>query len=336
MILPAKQPFAIVNGAVQSAPSDRKISGTTLAGVVGRTPWDTPFAVACKMLNVYREDISDKPAVRTGRILEHVIVDYVNSTQGLGIMKGDDLYGSQPDDYNTWMSHFDDPDFSGHVDGVLADGTIVEVKTGGSPAQWVDKDGNPRIPEHYHIQASLYARMTGASSLLFILGVVDDEARKNPHKWVPSEDNVFLFPADVHPEIDDFIRQGREFRMQYTTLGYTPRMDTESAVDNEILKAVRVQVDTTVQGEYARYVDEYSKQIRDLQKLLDEAKDSLKLAVAYTGTDTLVIPTQTGRYEVTTKERSTTRVDTNALKHDGLYDKYSTKSSYQVLDVKTL
>lgn len=339
MIIPSHVPFELNDGVVTTQPSDRKVTGTTLSTLVGKSPWGTPFSTACRMLRVYNDDISDKPAVKAGTILEHVIVDHVNERFGTGVIKGDDLYGGQPDDYDSWASHFDDPDFSGHIDGALADGTIVEVKTGGSPSFWLDDDNQPCIPENYHIQASLYARMTGAEELLFIFGHVKPEERSNPYKWEP-KDNVYFFESDLHPDIDEYIDYGREFRAKYTLQGRTPKAETDPKnkeaykIDSEILEILNVQIDVEEQLRLARLIDEYNAEVREKTKLLDDAKAKLRLASGYTETGLLDLKTADGGYAVSVSTRRTQRVDNDALKRDGIYDDYLRESSYQVVSVK--
>ncbi len=339
MILPSRVPFSIENGTVIAEPSDRKITGTTLSTLVGKSPWGTPFSTACRMLRVYNDDISDKPAVKAGTILEHVIVDHVNERFGTGVFKGDDLYGSQPDDYNAWKSHFDDPDFAGHLDGALADVTIVEVKTGGRPSYWVGNVGNTTIPENYHIQASLYARMTGVEEILFIFGHVKPEDRANPYKWEP-KDNIYMFEVELHPDIDEYIDIGREFRAEYTTQGKTPKAESNPAnkeaykIDSEILDVLKVQIDTSEQLRLAKLIADRNAELNSLTKEIKDAKEKLRLASGYTETGLLDLKTADGGYAVSVSTRRTQRVDNDALKRDGIYDDYLMESSYHTVGVK--
>ena len=332
MIIPSRVPFELNDGVVTTQPSDRKVTGTTLSTLVGKSPWGTPFSTACRLLKVYNEDISDKPAIKAGQILEHVIVDYVNEEYEIGIIKGDDIFGGQPEDYNTWKSHFDDPDFSGHLDGILADGTVVEVKTGSRPQDWVDKDGNIIIPENYHIQASLYARMTGVDKLLFVFGHVTPADRSNPYKWEP-EGNVHIFNAELHPEIDDIIEEGRKFLNTYIRKGVSPQAQ-DNKIDNEILDILEVQTNADLQAELAEYVDKYNKEIREKTKLLDDAKDKLKIATGYSNNGALDLKNKSGKYSVTVSTRKVARVDNDLLKKEGIYEKYLKETQYQVLSVK--
>ena len=332
MIIPSRQKFEIIDGVVHTEPSRRKLSGTTLSGAVSKSIWDTPFSVACRLLGVYNEDLSDNPAIKAGQVLEHVIVDYVNEKYGTGIIKGDDIFGEQPEDYNKWKSHFDDPDYSGHLDGILADGTVVEVKTGSRPQDWVDKDGNTIIPENYHIQASLYARMTGVDKLLFIYGHVKPSERSNPYIWEP-EGNVYMFNVGVHPQIDEIIAEGRKFLNDYIRQGISPKSE-DNKIDNEMLDVLEVQINADMQAELAEYIDKYNEEIREKTKLLDDAKDKLKLATRYSNNGALDLKNNSGKYSVNVSTRKVARVDNDLLKKEGIYEKYLKETQYQVLSVK--
>ena len=339
MIIPSRVPFELNDGVVTTQPSDRKVTGTTLSTLVGKSPWGTPFSTACRMLRVYNEDISDKPAVKTGSILEEIIVDHVNERFDTGVLKGDDLYGGQPDDYDRWASHFDDPDFSGHLDGILADGTVVEVKTGGSPSFWLDENNEPCIPENYHIQASLYARMMDTEKILFIFGHVDPKYRSNPYKWEP-KDNVYFFPAEVHPQIDEYMDIARQFRQDYTLKGISPKAESDPKnkeaykIDQAIIDALTVQIDTSEQLKLAKLIAERNAELNALTKEIREAKEKLRLASGYTESGLLDLKTADGGYAVSVSTRRTQRVDNDALKRDGIYDEYLKESTYQVVGVK--
>ena len=129
--------YTIEDGCIRTDGSIKgKVSGTMMAGILGCSPWSTPFQVACALLGVGVEDISGKPAVRTGQILESRIIDYVGKTYpeyGL-FMPADKIYEKREGDHASWVSDFDDDIFSGHVDGIVMreDGSncILEIKIG--------------------------------------------------------------------------------------------------------------------------------------------------------------------------------------------------------------
>ena len=329
MILPSAVPFEInadnsITTAMPDSRRDGKISGTTLAGVLGMSEYDTPFTIACKLLAVYREDISRKPAVKAGIALESVIMNHARDVMGEDVIPAEELFGAQPADYYTWGSHFDDPDFSGHLDGVRADGAVVEVKTAGDPTKWY-KNGEIAIPTHYHLQASLYARMMGADKILFLLGVVKPADVSNPTKWDP-EGNVFAFEVAPIAEIDDYIATARAWRDAYVARGMTPP-PTDDPRDYKVLEALRVQVDEDIAETYALDLDFLTEELREKNKTIETAKDMLKLRAGYLDAEEMAV----GEYRVTVSPRSTTRVDTDALKRDGIYDKYAVESTYKVV-----
>lgn len=329
MILPSAVPFSIGPDGVHTAPSDAKISGTRLAGVLGMSEYDTPFTAACRMLGVYREDIGSEPAVRAGRVLEGVIIRHARDAMGLDVLSAEELFGPQPDDYDGWEPHFDDPDFSGHIDGALEDGTIVEVKTAGDPTKWI-KNGETHIPTHYHLQASLYARMMGAEKIVFLLGVVKPKDVSDPYSWEP-DNNVFRLDVEPIEGIDGMLGRAREWRRAFVCKGLTPR-PTDDRRDCAVLTALAAQTDDGVAESYAMDVDVLQESARDIAKRLDEAKTMLKLRLGYEGKEEMEI----GDYIVSVSERTTQRIDGDALRRDGLYEKYTAQSRYSTVKVDTV
>lgn len=301
-----------------------KITGTAIASIIEKNPWQTPFSVACAMLGLYKEDISDAPAVHTGVVLEPIILDYVKN---LGVIPADQLYGERRGPHNGWKQDFEDPIFGGHVDGVTEDGNVVEVKTTGSPEDWLTG-----VPEHYWLQASLYAYFMGASEIMFVVGVVDDEARSNPYLWKP-EGNVSVHKVGLHPDLEEYLDYCRKWYADYVEKGLTPVPDMTNPIDKKVVayldaqlmgeKAIQDMVD-----EFAYHkaiIDSVKDSVKEHEKKAEDLKNLLKIYMDYNkvekvhGTDV--------SYKISTSKR--TIVDTEALKRDGIYSKYTKESETQ-------
>jgi len=304
--------------ALKARPS--KITGTSISAVVGKNPWATPFSTACSMLGLYREDIGDSPAVHAGVVLESVILDYVKD---LGVIPAEELYAERRGPHNGWKQDFDDPIFGGHVDGVTEDGNVVEVKTTANPADWLNG-----VPEHYWLQASLYAHFMGASEIMFVVGVVDETARANPYLWKP-EGNVSVHRVGLHPNLDEFLDYCRDWYKEYIAEGYTPVPDMENPIDRKVVACLDAQLmgDQTVKT----LVDElqyHQKEIDTMkahEKRADEIKGLLRLYMAHNDVDK-VCGTDVA-YKVSTSKRAV--VDTDAMKRDGIYDAYTKETEIQ-------
>lgn len=304
-----------------------KITGTTFSHIVGRSPWGTPFSAAAHILGLFKEDISDLPAVKTGVVLEPVILNYVRDQ---GVIPACEVFGN-PEDYNeygqhvgehrNWKMDWEDPIFGGHVDGITEDGRIVEVKTTSSPEEWLKG-----VPEHYWLQASLYAHFLGATSIMFVVGFVDEVARANPWKWTP-ENNVSVFNVELHPKLNEYLDFCTKWYHEFIEHFKTPVPDMSNEIDAFIVRSLEVQLLT--QEEMFKLVDEYADcedkiaELDDVVKRKEELKSQIMI---FLQKHDLKFITGTKRaYKRTVSVRKI--VDSDALKHDGLYDKYTKEST---------
>ena len=324
---PSKVPYTVGDDGVVTADlsgrAPNKISGTRLASAVGMSPWATPYMLACQLLGVWSEDIGDKPSVKVGQVLESVIIGHLN-TLGYNVRTGEELFAPREGDHDSWPSDFDDPIFSGHIDG-MTDDAIVEVKTTVNPQDW--QDG--RIPPQYWLQASLYAVMLGKSRILFPVGFLTPEDLSNPQDWDPAE-NLYLFEAPVHPDIEAIMDSARSFYTTYTLNGTTPEPATDA--DWRLAELLKTESGAVpVQGLIADLAD-LQEQERSIKKQIEDIKERLMLNMRYNETDRL----EAYGHAVTLEERSRTSVDTLKLKMSGLFDQYAKTTTYKQLNIRKL
>lgn len=299
----------------------RKISGTSFAGIVGMSPWDTSFTAACKCFGMCDEDISGKPAVVAGKVLEEVIIEHCRH---LGVVPASEVFEPRTGTHDEWPSDFDDPDFVGHLDGMMADGSaVVEVKTTGRPEDWSDG-----VPMHYWLQASLYAHFMGVDDIVFLVGILSDEDRRNPLNWDPAG-HVYRVDVKKHPDTEKLIQQARSIHQAFLYSTEVPLMcDKNLASDRELMDYFRARL--VAGGELfdmACELAEVENRIRDIEAehkdLYDKAKtlrDSLKTAMASSERDQ--VTTQAGTYKLIKTTRRT--LDKALLIEDGLDpDRYS-------------
>lgn len=87
-----------------------KVTGTSMAGILGCSPFSSPFQIACALLGVCRENLDGKPAIETGKVLEPVIIDYLGRTypdKGF-FLPAEDVYEKRAGDHDSWESDFKD------------------------------------------------------------------------------------------------------------------------------------------------------------------------------------------------------------------------------------
>lgn len=172
-----------------------------MGGLLGVSPYATPFSTMTKLMGVWDEDINDKPAVKVGKALEERIIDYVIAKHSdLGnVFKAEEIYEARTGNHEDWESDFKDDVFAGHVDGIISNNGsdyILECKTARDTTAWLNGP-----PEHYMWQVALYNHfITKQTKAYFVLGVVGAEDYKNPNGWIPNSTNCFLFEVKIDRE----------------------------------------------------------------------------------------------------------------------------------------
>lgn len=322
----ARQPFVRDGTAyVTDNPTPGKVTGTAMGGILGVSPWETPFSIACRLLGLYGEDISDKPAVRAGQVLEAPIIEYLR-TQGYDTIPAEQLFEKREGAHHTWASDFDDPIFGGHVDGITAQGDIVEIKTTSNPEAWVEG-----VPEHYLQQASLYAYFLGADKIIFAVGVLTKDDVTNPYGWTPTPENTFVYEVEPSRSIFKDVAYIREWYVDYIAQGRTPEPDLSNERDCAIIKALDAQLDEgTALLDELEAIEAQLDEYKALKDRADEIKELLMLRLDHIGATSIDGDRKT--YTLTTYDRVS--VDTDALKRDGLYDKYSKTTKTKSLRAK--
>lgn len=309
----------------RTASKPEKVTGTAVSGILGLSPWETPFSIACRLLGLYREDIDDKPAVKAGKILEGSIIEHLR-TRGYDTLAAEDVFSARSGDHGTWEHDFDDPIFGGHVDGITADGAIVEIKTTSNPESWIEG-----VPEHYWLQASLYAHFLGADRIIFAVGVLGREDTSNPYGWAPTEENTFIYEVEKHPDLDKYLTYIREWYSDYILEGCTPDPDLGSERDTEIIEVLDAQLDDpqSLLGELESVQD----RIKEMKELTDRESRLKELLVLHMDHNRITA-VDGDRMTYTLSSSTRTAVDTDALKRDGLYDKYSKRTTVRSIRAK--
>lgn len=250
-----------------------RVSGTMMAGILGISPWSTPFQVACNLLGLCSEDIGDKPAVKAGRMLESRIIDYVGETysdRGLFI-PAETVYEKREGDHDSWVSDFDDDVFAGHVDGIVmspeGENFILEIKTSSNYDAWAEG-----VPEYYYWQVALYNEfITQKDRAYIVLGMVDQETYRAPEAWTPTDTNVVMFEQPIDREkVQETLLRVREWYEEYIAKGITPPYDPTNIGDAAMFEHLTNL--TTEEGTMSELVDRYS----ELDAAIKEGENALK------------------------------------------------------------
>ena len=300
-----------------------RVTGTYISGILGQNPWQTPFSVAARMLRLFNEDISDKPSVHAGIVMEPKILDYI------GALHGDEIFEKRTGDHETWVSDFEDPIFGGHIDGLMPDGSLVEIKTSSRPQDW---DG--KIPVHYHMQASLYAHFLKTDRIVFGVGFTDRETLNNPEGWVPDKTNTIKVETTVMDGFDGMLEEAERIYRDTVLMDRTPVPDMSNPIDVQIVAYLDAQLwaDNEVCGKMSEVRDLTDKadELKRITDSIEEIKTLFSLYMDYNNVSNL-------EYDGITVSRGTykrTSIDSNLLKKDGLYDLYAKDKEYRSIRIK--
>lgn len=262
-----------------------KVSGTSMAGILGVSPFNTPFQMACSLLGLAREDISGNPAVKVGIALEEPIIRYAEKVypQYGAFCTAEEVYEKRVGDHDSWVSDFEDDVFAGHVDGIVFkdDGSdyILEIKTSRNLESW--KDG---VPEYYRLQVSLYDHfITKKGKAYVVLGMVDENTYKDVNNWMPNSKTVAMFEMTVPEDFEETLSKVRGWYDTYIAQGITPDYDPNNPGDVEMynhLVALTRDIDTVRKDveRYGQVLAEITAAEAQNQSLYDE-RDYLKVTL---------------------------------------------------------
>ena len=220
---------------------------------------------------------------------------------------------------------------------------VIEIKTTKRAEDWADG----KAPIHYSLQAALYAYLLGVDNIVMVAAFLEDEDYEHPENFVPSVDNTIVddfLLSERFPDFEDRIEIAREWWNKYVVTGISPDFDEKK--DADILKILRtntISVDTDISAllaEAEQLTDEIAAvtaTVADKEARLKEVKDLIKEygSRQFREGDTKV-SFKTDRFEWTISRSQTTKVNTAALKKDGLLEKYQTVSEVIKLNTPKL
>lgn len=126
------------------------IGGSDVAAIVGLSKWRTPTDVYNSKIEAPVDN--DNASMEWGRRLEPVIREKYAEAVGMSV------------DTPPFMFRHQEHKFMiADVDGIRADGRIVEIKTARTQQGW-GEDGTDEIPDYYKTQVQHYMTVLGATS----------------------------------------------------------------------------------------------------------------------------------------------------------------------------
>lgn len=126
------------------------IGGSDVAAIVGLSKWRTPTDVYNSKIEAPVDN--DNASMEWGRRLEPVIREKYAEAVGMSVETPPFMFRHQEHKF-----------MIADVDGIRADGRIVEIKTARTQQGW-GEDGTDEIPDYYKTQVQHYMTVLGATS----------------------------------------------------------------------------------------------------------------------------------------------------------------------------
>lgn len=324
----------------------KKLTGTRFATILGLNPWSTPFEIWCEVTRTYQKPFEDTIYTIAGKTIEPKQAEYMKQTYFMSnLVTPTDIWGK---DYfrQTYGDFFrESPVLGGMWDYLLygKDGkptTVLEMKTSKRVEDWKDD-----IPEYYALQAALYAYLLGVDEVIMVASFLEPKDYDDPEKFVCSGKNTITRPFKVSERYPDFekkyVKPALKWWKDFVESGISPAFDERK--DAEILKALRTN-NLSPETDMAALVKEAEdlkdtmerilahEGIPDMEKRYKVVTDMIKkAAIAQFRDGDKKVSIAGSAYNWEVSRTSTTKIDKDAMKADGILAKYTTtEDSYRI------
>lgn len=322
----------------------KKLTGTRFATILGLNPWSTPFEIWCEVTRTYQKPFEDTIYTIAGKTIEPKQAEYMKQTYFMSnLVTPTDIWGK---DYfrQTYGDFFkESPVLGGMWDYLLygKDGkptAVLEMKTSKRVEDWKDD-----IPEYYALQAALYAYLLGVDEVIMVASFLEPKDYDSPEKFVCSGENTITRPFKVSERYPDFekkyVKPALKWWKEYVESGISPAFDEHK--DAEILKALRTN-NLSPETDMAALVkeaedlkaklDAHAAEVAEDEKRYKVLTDMIKkAAIAQFRDGDKKVSIAGSAYNWEVSRTSTTKIDKDAMKADGILAKYTTtEDSYRI------
>lgn len=322
----------------------KKLTGTRFATILGLNPWSTPFEIWCEVTRTYQKPFEDTIYTIAGKTIEPKQAEYMKQTYFMSnLVTPTDIWGK---DYfrQTYGDFFkESPVLGGMWDYLLygKDGkptTVLEMKTSKRVEDWKDD-----IPEYYALQAALYAYLLGVDEVIMVASFLEPKDYDSPEKFVCSGENTITRPFKVSKRYPDFekkyVKPALKWWKDYVESGISPAFDERK--DAEILKALRTN-NLSPETDMAALVkeaedlkaklDAHAAEVAEDEKRYKVLTDMIKkAAIAQFRDGDKKVSIAGSAYNWEVSRTSTSKIDKDAMKADGILAKYTTtEDSYRI------
>lgn len=327
----------------------KKLTGTRFATILGLNPWSTPFEIWCEVTRTYQKPFEDTIYTIAGKTIEPKQAEYMKQTYFMSnLVTPTDIWGK---DYfrQTYGDFFrESPVLGGMWDYLLygKDGkptTVLEMKTSKRVEDWKDD-----IPEYYALQAALYAYLLGVDEVIMVASFLEPKDYDAPEKFVCSGENTITRPFKVSERYPDFekkyVKPALKWWKDFVESGISPAFDERK--DAEILKALRTN-NLSPETDMAALVkeaedlkaklDAHAAEVAEDEKRYKVLTDMIKkAAIAQFRDGDKKVSIAGSAYNWEVSRTSTTKIDKDAMKADGILAKYTTTEDSYRISLKAL
>lgn len=334
------------NNRIQIIPpkKPKKLTATRFATILGLNPWQTPFEVWCEVTRTYAKPFEDTIYTLAGKTIEPKQAEYMKKSYFMtNLVTPTDIWGA---DYfkRTWGDFFPEIAVLGGMwDYLLYDKdgkptTVLEMKTSKRVEDWAED-----IPEYYALQAALYAYLLGVDDVIMVASFLEDGDYADPSKFVCKGTNTITRPFKVSERYPDFekryVKPALKWWHDHVESGVSPAYDEKK--DADILKVLRTNNlnPETDMVALVKEAEELKAHIESVQATIAEDEKRYKTLVDMIkksaisrfreGDKKVSIAGAAYTWEVS--RTSTVKIDKDAMKADGVLEKYSTtEDSYRI------
>ena len=334
------------NNRIQIIPpkKPKKLTATRFATILGLNPWQTPFEVWCEVTRTYAKPFEDTIYTIAGKTIEPKQAEYMKKSYFVtNLVTPTDIWGA---DYfkRTWGDFFPEIAVLGGMwDYLLYDKdgkptTVLEMKTSKRVEDWAED-----IPEYYALQAALYAYLLGVDDVIMVASFLEDGDYADPSKFVCKGTNTITRPFKVSERYPDFekryVKPALKWWHDHVESGVSPAYDEKK--DADILKVLRTNNlnPETDMVALVKEAEELKAHIESVQATIAEDEKRYKTLVDMIkksaisrfreGDKKVSIAGAAYTWEVS--RTSTVKIDKDAMKADGVLEKYSTtEDSYRI------
>ena len=327
-------PNTVIRGNIDRHP--KRITGTRLGAILGVNHWKTPFQAWCEITRVAEPPFAGNKYTRAGEAIEPKLIDHMRGIVSPDVYDPMMVYG--PDYFEQTRGNFfaDVTDVFGgmwdalyYVDEELAG--VIECKTSSRPQDWLHG-----VPTHYAVQGLLYAYLLGVEDVWFPVAFLTPDVYDDPESFECTDDNTAVFHLKVDDSFREDVARAEDWWETYVVGNVSPAFDEDKDADYLAMMRTTVRSDGLVDS-LTKQIDELESRVSELEgsspvKTYKELVSNKKVLTGLLK-DAMIDLHDDERFDVVKSngyslKRSVRRtVDTDKMKEDGVYDKYTKEST---------